>query len=146
MASGAVLADNLVLLVVFWEGLLLTLFGMIAIGRSRSAPYGTAIKAFVIVGVTDLCMMLGVMLTGSAWRAPSRCPPSGFPWTGWAALAFLLLVIGAMGKAGAMPFHSWIPDAAARRAAALHGHPARPASKSSWASTSWRASPWTCST
>ena len=31
--NGAVLADNLVVLLFFWEGLLLTLFGMIAIGR-----------------------------------------------------------------------------------------------------------------
>ena len=52
MASGAVLADNLVLLLVFWEGLLLTLFGMIAAGGGK--PYGTAIKAFIIVGVTAL--------------------------------------------------------------------------------------------
>ncbi len=27
-------------------------------------------------------------------------------------MAFILLMIGAIGKAGAMPFHSWIPDAA----------------------------------
>ena len=26
--------------------------------------------------------------------------------------AFVLLVAGAFGKAGAMPFHTWIPDAA----------------------------------
>jgi NADH-quinone oxidoreductase subunit L len=31
---------------------------------------------------------------------------------GLAGLAFVLLVIGAIAKAGAMPFHSWIPDAA----------------------------------
>jgi len=34
------------------------------------------------------------------------------PLDGLGAVAFLLLMIGAMGKAGAMPFHSWIPDAA----------------------------------
>ena len=32
MVNGAVLADNLVLMLFFWEGLLLTLFGMIALG------------------------------------------------------------------------------------------------------------------
>ena len=109
MASGAVLADNLVLLLVFWEGLLLTLFGMIATGDRR--PYGTAIKAFIIVGVTDLCMMLGVMLTG---RLAGTLDMSAIklPVDGLGGVAFLLLGIGAMGKAGAMPFHSWIPDAA----------------------------------
>jgi formate hydrogenlyase subunit 3/multisubunit Na+/H+ antiporter MnhD subunit len=109
MASGAVLANNLVLFIVFWEGLLLTLFGMIVTGDRR--PYGTAIKAFIIVGVTDLCMMLGVMLTG---RLAGTLDMSAIKLSvdGLGGVAFLLLGIGAMGKAGAMPFHSWIPDAA----------------------------------
>jgi len=109
LAAGAVLADNLVLLLVFWEGLLLTLFGMIAAGKTR--PFGTAIKAFVIVGVTDLCMMLGVMLTGHLAETLSMSAIR-LPLDGLGSVAFLLLMIGAMGKAGAMPFHSWIPDAA----------------------------------
>ena len=32
--------------------------------------------------------------------------------TGVAAAAFFLMMIGAIGKAGSMPFHTWIPDAA----------------------------------
>lgn len=109
MASGAVLADNLVLLIVFWEGLLLTQFGMIVAGRKRA--YATAIKAFIIVGVTDLCMMLGVMLTG---RLAGTLALSAIrlPVDGVGGAAFILLMIGGLGKAGAMPFHSWIPDAA----------------------------------
>jgi formate hydrogenlyase subunit 3/multisubunit Na+/H+ antiporter MnhD subunit len=109
MASGAVLADNLVLLLVFWEGLLLTLFGMIAAGNGR--PYHTAIKAFIVVGVSDLAMMLGVMLTGHLAGTLSMSAIH-LPVTGVGGAAFILLMIGAMGKAGAMPFHSWIPDAA----------------------------------
>ena len=58
MANGAVLSDNLVLMLFFWEGLMLTMFGMIAIGRPGA--YKTAIKAFIIVGGTDLCLMLGI--------------------------------------------------------------------------------------
>ena len=109
MAAGAVLADNLLLLLVFWEGLLLTLFGMIVAGKTR--PFATAIKAFVIVGITDLCMMLGVMLTGHLAGTLSMSSIH-LPLDGLGSVAFLLLLIGAMGKAGAMPFHSWIPDAA----------------------------------
>jgi formate hydrogenlyase subunit 3/multisubunit Na+/H+ antiporter MnhD subunit len=109
LASGAALADNLVLLVVFWEGLLLTLFGMISCGAR--AGYATAIKALVIVGISDLCMMLGVMITarlaGTLALSAIRLPVDGL-----GGVAFVLLMIGAMGKAGAMPFHSWIPDAA----------------------------------
>ena len=109
MASGAALADNLVLLLVFWEGLLLTLFGMISTGARR--PHGTAVKAVIIVGATDLCMMLGVMLTG---RLAGTLSMSAIRLSvdGVGGVAFILMMVGALGKAGAMPFHSWIPDAA----------------------------------
>ena len=108
-ASGAVLADNLVILLFFWEGLLLTLFAMIAVGSPGS--FKTATKAFVIVGVSDLCMMVGIALTGkiAGTFAMSRI---AIPLTGLGALAFILMMIGAIAKSGSMPFHSWIPDAA----------------------------------
>ncbi len=109
MAAGAVLADNLVLLLVFWEGLALTLFAMIAAGKTR--PFGTAIKAFVIAGVTELCMTFGVILAGHLAGTLSMSAIR-LPLDGLGSVAFLLLMIGAIGKAGAMPFHSWIPDAA----------------------------------
>lgn len=108
-AAGAVLADNLVLLLVFWGGLLLTLFAMIVTGKSR--PFATAVKAFVIVGITDLALMFGVMLYGHLAGTLSMSA-TRLSLDGLGAVAFLLMAIGAMGKAGAMPFHSWIPDAA----------------------------------
>ena len=59
---GAVLADNLVLLLFFWEGLLVTLYTFIVLG-GRTAQ-ATALKAFLISGVADLCLLLGVAITG----------------------------------------------------------------------------------
>lgn len=108
-ANGVVLADDLVVLLVFWEGLLITGFAMIVTGRP--AAYATAIKSFIIVGLSDLCLMAGVILTGSLAHT-LRLSGIHLPASGAASLAFVLLFIGALGKAGAMPFHSWIPDAA----------------------------------
>jgi NADH-quinone oxidoreductase subunit L len=107
--AGAVLADNLVILLFFWEGLLLTLFGMIAIGNKNA--FKTATKAFIIVGITDLCLMLGIGITG---YLAGTLTMSGIdlPLGGLSSVAFILLAIGAISKAGSMPFHSWIPDAA----------------------------------
>jgi NADH-quinone oxidoreductase subunit L len=107
--NGAVLADNLAVLLLFWESLLLTLYGMIAIGRDGSVR--TAVKAFIIAGVTDLCMMLGILIL---WNITKSLSMSGLHMTedGLGGLAFVLLMIGAVSKAGSMPFHSWIPDAA----------------------------------
>jgi NADH-quinone oxidoreductase subunit L len=108
-SAGAVLADNLLLLLFFWEGLLGALYGMITIGHKDA--FKTATKAFIIVGITDLCMMVGIALTGHLAGTMTLSQIS-LPLTGLGVLAFILLMIGAISKAGAMPFHSWIPDAA----------------------------------
>ncbi|MCU0652201.1 MAG: NADH-quinone oxidoreductase subunit L [Candidatus Omnitrophica bacterium] len=108
--NGALLADNLIILLFFWEGLLLGLFGMIALGNKNS--WQTAIKAFIIVGIADLCMLLGIAITGhlSGTLAISKINlPLASPL---AIFAFIMLMIGAISKAGSMPFHTWIPDAA----------------------------------
>lgn len=108
-ANGAVLANNFVPLVFFWEGLLVTLYGMITIGgRPTSGP--TAVKALLISGFCDFCMILGIGLLWSVAGTATMSEISVEP-TGIAAVAFVLMMIGAAGKAGAMPFHTWIPDA-----------------------------------
>ena len=109
MTNGAVLADNLVLLLFFWEGLLLTLFGMIAIGRPGA--YKTAIKAFVIVGISDLCLMIGIGLAGHL-AGTMTISKISLPVDFLGSLAFVFMMIGAISKAGSVPFHTWIPDAA----------------------------------
>ena len=112
--NGALLADNLVLMLFFWEGLLVTMFGMIYAG-GREGAFKTAIKALIIAGTADLCLMLGIGLTifisGSTEMSTISIPLTG-AGSGLAATAFILLMIGAIAKAGSMPFHSWIPDAA----------------------------------
>jgi len=109
LAAGAVLANNLVVMLFFWEALLLTLFGFILLGGQYS--FKTAIKAFTINGITDLCMMLGIVLTiflaGTATMTKINLPLDTL-----GATAFIFLMIGAIAKAGSMPFHTWIPDAA----------------------------------
>jgi formate hydrogenlyase subunit 3/multisubunit Na+/H+ antiporter MnhD subunit len=109
MVNGAVLADNLVLLLFFWEGLLVSLFGLIAIGGKDA--FKTATKAFIIVGISDLCLMIGI---GIVWYLTGTLTISkiNVPLNALGSTAFILLMIGAISKAGSMPFHSWIPDAA----------------------------------
>jgi len=109
-SNGVFLADNLLLLLFFWEGFLILIFGMIAIGNKDA--FKTATKAFIIVGITDLCMMVGIALTGhlsgTMLMSQMHLPLNSL----LANLAFMLLMIGAISKGGSMPFHSWIPDAA----------------------------------
>jgi NADH-quinone oxidoreductase subunit L len=111
MAHGAALSNNLVMMLFFWEGLLVTLFGMIMNGHKNAFP--TAVKAFIINGVTDLCLMVGIGITvyvaGTASMDLIKIPVDG---NALSNLGFALMAIGAVAKAGSMPFHSWIPDAA----------------------------------
>jgi NADH-quinone oxidoreductase subunit L len=110
LVNGAVLADNLIVMLFFWEGLLLTLFAMIAIGHKGA--FRTAVKAFIISGVADLCMMAGVALTVYLAHTATISAIHLHVNRAAAGAAFVLLMIGATAKAGSMPFHSWIPDAA----------------------------------
>jgi formate hydrogenlyase subunit 3/multisubunit Na+/H+ antiporter MnhD subunit len=109
MANGAVLSDNFVPLVFFWEGLLVTLYLLISTGGKLS--HRTAVKALMISGLCDFSMLLGIgllwSLSGSLTLSQISVKPEGL-----GALAFIMMMIGAVGKAGAMPFHTWIPDAA----------------------------------
>ncbi len=107
--NGVVLSDNLLLLLFFWEGLLLTTFGMIYLGGGKA--YKTATKAFVIVGVTDLCMMVGIGMTHYL-AGTATISRINLPLNTAGSIAFILLMTGAIAKAGSMPFHTWIPDAA----------------------------------
>lgn len=109
--NGAVMADNLVLMLFFWEGLLVTLFAMIMTGGMKAS--GTAVKALVINGVSDLCLMLGAgILIFISQTMDMESMNSAVDGSALSTLAFILMMIGAIAKAGAMPFHSWIPDAA----------------------------------
>ena len=61
MVNGALLSDDLGLMLFFWEGLLCTLFGMLLL-RNRENPRA-AVKALTICGLADLVLMLGIAAT-----------------------------------------------------------------------------------
>ncbi len=109
--NGAVLANNLVLMLFFWEGLLVLLFAMIMTGGIKASK--TAVKALVLNGVADLCLMLGIgMLAINAQTMAMDQMHVTIDGSFLGTFAFILMMIGAIAKAGSMPFHSWIPDAA----------------------------------
>jgi formate hydrogenlyase subunit 3/multisubunit Na+/H+ antiporter MnhD subunit len=110
-ANGILLAANLVVLLVFWGGLLAVTYGLLLSGRDGSDE--VAAKALTVVGLSDFALMVGVILllarVGWIDVAPAQPLPLRDPTL---VLAFLLVGAGALAKAGSMPFHSWIPSAA----------------------------------
>lgn len=113
--NGVLFSDNFILFLFFWEALMIPMFLMIVVGENK--PVSTAIKAFTISAVADLCLMFGVMLVCVAGDSFSiskgicelKAMVPGEYGTS-ATIAFIMLFIGAVAKIGAMPFHSWIPE------------------------------------
>jgi formate hydrogenlyase subunit 3/multisubunit Na+/H+ antiporter MnhD subunit len=107
------LANNLILLLVFWGFLGLTLYTLINLGDKGSDL--AAKKTFIIVGGTDALMILGIgiiyYLTGTFQMDKIQIHLNSrvdfLP-----TLAYLCIACACFAKAGAMPFHSWIPDCA----------------------------------
>jgi multicomponent Na+:H+ antiporter subunit A len=111
---GLVLADNLLLLYVFWE--LTTVFSYLLIGHDPTKRAGRAagLQALIVTTFGGLAMLVGVLVVGT--RADTlriseliADPPSGPTVT----TAVILILIGAITKSALFPFHFWLPAAMA---------------------------------
>ncbi|MBN1291145.1 MAG: NADH-quinone oxidoreductase subunit L [Candidatus Latescibacteria bacterium] len=110
-AAAAILADNLVLLLISWEVTTMLLFLMITIGEKTAKD--SAGKTFVMIGFSDCSLLLGIILLWWMLGTLRISDIDSVPITSGALTAvYVLLLIGALVKAGAMPGHSWIPKAA----------------------------------
>lgn len=105
---GAVLSDNLLLFTAFWGILGITLYKLIP-GKDEESS-ATAKKTLILIGASDTVMLLGVALlwrlTGSLSINNISLPTDNI----LNVTAFLLLLVGSFTKAGAFPFHTWVPD------------------------------------
>jgi multicomponent Na+:H+ antiporter subunit A len=111
---GLVLADNLLLLFVFWELTSITSYLLIGFEDVKPAAKAAALQAFLITGAGGLALLGGCILLGQAAGTYSlseilASPPSG----GVVPAAMLLLLAGAFTKSAQVPFHSWLPGAMA---------------------------------
>ena len=106
--TGAVFSNHLILFAVFWGFLGATLYLLVNLGgENASLP---AKKTFIIVGGTDSFLLLGIgilwALTGTFFIDEIHIMLK----TGIAFAAFFCLLSASLAKAGAMPFHTWIPE------------------------------------
>ncbi len=110
--AGALYSDGVIAFLFFWGLLAVLLYLLVGIDGNRAQP--AARKTFLIVGGADFVTVLGVSLlivlthdtTFSGMAANPLVP------TGLAAVALVCVLVGALAKAGCMPFHSWLPAAA----------------------------------
>jgi formate hydrogenlyase subunit 3/multisubunit Na+/H+ antiporter MnhD subunit len=107
-SSGAALSNDMVGFLIFWGALAVLLYFFLSLGSEK-----VAFKGLLIIGVSDFALILGVFLLYKLTGTLRMDQMGAVPLEGLVpSVAFILLMIGALAKAGAMPLHSWIPDAA----------------------------------
>ncbi|MDQ4094874.1 MAG: NADH-quinone oxidoreductase subunit L [Actinomycetota bacterium] len=109
-----VLAENVLLLYVGWEGVGLCSYLLIGFWFERPAAANAAKKAFVVNRIGDFAFLLGIFLlaaTVGALTVGQINEAAGGMTAGIATMASLLLFAGATGKSAQIPLYVWLPDA-----------------------------------
>lgn len=112
---GLVLADDLVLLYIFWE--LTTVFSYLLIGQTSDHKRNrrSALQALTVTALGGLTMLVGFLLLGheagtyrvSAILADPPAPSAAL------STAVVLILVGALSKSAIWPFSLWLPNAMA---------------------------------
>ncbi|MFQ5742409.1 MAG: NADH-quinone oxidoreductase subunit L [Acidobacteriota bacterium] len=114
-----VLADNLALLYLGWEGVGLCSYLLIGFWYQDPANGAAARKAFIVTRVGDAALVVGLFLLArelgtlqldEVLQGAARLWDVGNPTV---TLAAALLLVGALGKSAQLPLQVWLPDAMA---------------------------------
>jgi NADH-quinone oxidoreductase subunit L len=114
-----VLANNLLLLYLGWEGVGLCSFLLIGFWYKDPANVRAANKAFLVTRVGDTAMVIGLFLIATHLRTldiqevMQRATQQWPVGSGIAIAAAALLLGGAVGKSAQLPLQTWLPDAMA---------------------------------
>ncbi|MGE8943961.1 hydrogen gas-evolving membrane-bound hydrogenase subunit E [Leptospira interrogans] len=112
---GAVLADDLILLVVFWELTSLTSFLLIGFTPEKSEARRAAQQGFLVTVAGGLAMLAGIILLGSVagTNSISEVLQRGeiIAASPASPAIIVLIALGAFAKSAQVPLHSWLANA-----------------------------------
>ncbi len=111
--TGIVLADNFVMMFIFWELVGFSSYLLIGHWFQKDSAAEAAKKAFLVNRIGDFGFMIGILmlwgLCGSFVFDEMTLPANlDAPVVG---VAVLLVFCGAVGKSAQFPLHVWLPDA-----------------------------------
>lgn len=112
-----VLASNLLLLFVGWEGVGLASYLLIGFWYTKPEAAKAATKAFIVNRIGDLGLLVGLLLTFQTFGTSDITEISQKVAQQFALGATLLSVLtflyfwGATGKSAQLPLYTWLPDA-----------------------------------
>lgn len=114
-----VMAENLLLLYLGWEGVGLCSYLLIGFWYKDPKNNTAARKAFIVTRVGDTAMAIGLFLLISSFGTLNiqeilkQASIQWIPGSSIATAAALLLLGGALGKSAQLPLQTWLPDAMA---------------------------------
>lgn len=114
-----VLADNLMLMYLGWEGVGLCSYLLIGFWYQEEKNGYAARKAFIITRVGDTAMAIGLFILFSTYNTLNiqeiltQAPQTWSVGSQGAVLVAFLLLGGAVGKSAQLPLQTWLPDAMA---------------------------------
>jgi len=115
---GLVISSNLVMLFIFWELVGVCSFLLIGFWYFKPEAKAAAKKAFIVTRIGDVGLFIGMLLL--FWAMPGNSldfndihnaiaggdiEESVLTWVA------ILIFVGAVGKSGQFPLHTWLPDA-----------------------------------
>ncbi|PLS17742.1 NADH-quinone oxidoreductase subunit L [Bacillus sp. M6-12] len=113
---GLVISPNLLQLYFFWELVGLGSFLLIGFYFFKEEAKQAAKKAFIMTRIGDVGLLIGMILL--FWQVGSfeydeifKAVSAGEISAGMITLTSLLIFVGAVGKSGQFPLHTWLPDA-----------------------------------
>jgi NADH-quinone oxidoreductase subunit L len=108
---GIVMADNLLLIFVFWE--LVGFSSYLLIGHWTEKPEAAAAakKAFLFNRIGDAGFLVGLMVVWANTGSFTLTDILHQPISSWQTVASLCLFCGVIGKSAQFPLLTWLPDA-----------------------------------
>lgn len=113
---GLVVSPNLLQTYIFWELVGLGSFLLIGFYFYKDEARKAAKKAFIMTRIGDVALLVGMILL--FWQVGSieyaqifSAISDGVISEGMITLTAILIFIGAIGKSGQFPLHTWLPDA-----------------------------------
>ncbi len=111
-----VISPNLFQAYIFWELVGATSFLLIGFYFYKESAKAAAKKAFIVTRIGDLGILIGISLI--FWKLGTfeyakifDAVDQGMLDPGFITLVAILIFVGAMGKSGQFPLHTWLPDA-----------------------------------